>query len=153
MTTLTFDDMLRFATEAWGALGTNTVHMWAAYNERYFDGALHPVPLVITNTLPFGNRLGFCSHDPDASGRTIRLNVPAVHQSLLADNSVLLHEMIHQFLFERGELPGHDSAGWRREIMRLHQLLTGEEIWAGASKLVRRDGKVRPPPAAAIGLW
>jgi hypothetical protein len=24
----TFDDMLRFATEAWGPLGTRTVHMW-----------------------------------------------------------------------------------------------------------------------------
>jgi hypothetical protein len=54
----------------------------------------------------------------------------------------LLHEMVHQLLFERGEDPAHMGAPWRREIMRLQKQITGREIWAGQSKTVRLDGKV-----------
>ena len=60
----------------------------------------------------------------------------------MADNNTILHEMVHQFLFERGEYPSHDGGPWRREIMRLTKVITGREIWAGRSKTVRRDGKV-----------
>jgi hypothetical protein len=74
---------------------------------------------VITHTQPFGKRLAFCSYSSSTSGRTITLNVPSQHKSLLADNNTLVHEMVHQFLFERGEDGTHSSAGWRREIMRL----------------------------------
>jgi hypothetical protein len=142
MSRFTFDDMMKFATEAWGPLGTGTALMWATYNDRYFGGALNPIPLVITHTQPFGRSLAFCSYHPEGKGRTITVNVPKNHKRLLADNGTLLHEMIHQYLFERGELAGHESAGWRREIMRLNHILTGMEIWAGASKVVRRDKKV-----------
>jgi hypothetical protein len=140
----TFDDMLRFATEAWGPLGTSTAHMWRVYNERYFGGVLRPVPLVMTHTQPFGRRLAFCSYGgPDQPGRTITVNVPKDHDQLLADNATLLHEMVHQCLFEAGEPAAHASAGWRREIMRLHRLITGGmEIWAGPSRTIRVDGKV-----------
>ena len=64
---------------------------------------------------------------------------------LLADNNTLLHEMIHQLLFECGEPAGHDSDGWRREIMRLTKLITGKEIWTGRSMTKRvkgTDGKL-----------
>jgi hypothetical protein len=138
----TIADMYRFAGEAWGPLGTATVTKWKEFNERYFGGQLQPVPLVITNTLPFGNRLAFCSYDPASSGRTITLNVPAAHRCLLADNGVLLHEMIHQVLFERGLDAAHASEGWRNEIMRLHERITGSQIWAGRSVTKRIDGKV-----------
>jgi hypothetical protein len=52
--------------------------------------------------------------------------------ALLADNAVLLHEMVHQFLFERNEDPSHKGEPWCREIMRL----TGEPVstaadWSG----------------------
>jgi hypothetical protein len=60
----------------------------------------------------------------------------------VADNDTLLHEMIHQALFERGTDPAHASAGWRNEIMRLHQLITGSQIWAGRSITKRIDGRV-----------
>src|SRR5262249_7027293 len=145
---------VKFATEAWGPLGTRTAHMWALYNDRYFGGCLKPVPLVITNTLPFGRRLAFCSYHPNGEGRTITVNVPRVHQQLVADNGVLLHEMIHQYLFEHNEAAGHDSIGWRREIMRLNKILTGVEIWAGPSQIVRIDKKVvrRNAPHPEDGL-
>jgi hypothetical protein len=138
----TIDDMRRFAGEAWGELGTNVVEQWCRFNVAYFDNALKPVPLVITNTQPFGKRIGFCSYNPDSSGRTITLNVPFQFKHLVADNNTLLHEMVHQFLFERGENPAHMSAGWRREIIRLTKQITGKNIWAGPSKTVRRDGGV-----------
>jgi hypothetical protein len=54
----------------------------------------------------------------------------------------LLHEMVHQFLFERGENPKHAGASWRREIMRLTKSISGREIWAGPSKTMRVNGLV-----------
>jgi hypothetical protein len=151
-----YDDMAKFAAEAWGPLGAQTVKVWALYNERFFGGVLKPVPLVITNAQPFGGRLAFCSHNTAGGGRTITVNVPSAHSQLLADNSTLLHEMIHQCLFERGENPKHSSEAWRREIMRLHHVLTGAEIWAGKSRPVRRDGRVirenQPHPDGRLSL-
>jgi hypothetical protein len=137
----TIEDMRRFAGEAWGPLGVSIVEKWRVFNIAYFNGVLRPVPLVVTNTQPFGKRLAFCSYNPDTHGRTITLNVPKAHCILLADNGVLLHEMIHQFLFERGEYASHDGAGWRREIMRLTKQIAGRDIWAGRSVVRRIDGK------------
>jgi hypothetical protein len=142
VTPFTVEDMRRFAGEAWGPLGIKVVERWCEFNITYFDGVLRPVPLVITNTQPFGKRLAFCSYNPDSTGRTITLNVPKAHKSLLADNDTLLHEMVHQFLFERGEDAAHDGQPWRREIMRLTKQITGREIWAGRSMTVRRDKRV-----------
>jgi hypothetical protein len=142
MSEFTIADMYRFAAEAWGPLGTATVAKWKEFNDRYFDGRLRPVPVVITNTLPFGKRIAFCSYDSGTSGRTITLNVPKDHNRLLADNDTLLHEMIHQVLFERGTDPAHASQGWRNEIMRLNELITGSRIWAGRSVTRRIDGKM-----------
>lgn len=139
----TVEDMRRFAGEAWGQFGVIVVEQWCRFNAIYFDGALRPVPLVITYTQPFGKRLAFCSYGgADAPGRTITLNVPKDHDKLLADNNTLLHEMVHQFLFECGESAAHLSPGWRREIMRLTKQITGKDIWAGRSMTVRRDKRV-----------
>jgi hypothetical protein len=138
----TVEDMRRFAGEAWGPLGVNVVEQWCKFNADYFDGALRPVPLVITRAQPFGKRLAYCSYNPGGSGRTITLNVPKDHNELLADNNTLLHEMVHQLLFERGEDAAHLSNGWRREIMRLTKQITGKEIWAGRSMTARRGKRV-----------
>src|SRR6516164_3832693 len=138
----TIEDMHRFAGEAWGQFGIKVVEKWCAFNATYFDSVLRPVPLVLTQTQPFGKRLAFCSYNPSTTGRTITLNVPKAHKSLLADNGVLLHEMIHQVLFERGTDAAHASEGWRNEIMRLHELITGSQIWAGRSTTKRIDGKM-----------
>jgi hypothetical protein len=146
MPPFTLADMERFAGEAWGELGRAIVQQWHHFNRRYFAGGLRPVPVVITHAQPFGKRVAFCSYaGADRAGRTITLNVPKHHRQLVADNNTLLHEMIHQLLFERGEPAGHDSEGWRREIMRLTKLITGKEIWAGRSMTKRvagADGKL-----------
>ena len=74
----------------------------------------------------------------------------------MADSGTLLHEMVHQYLNERGEPAGHDSEGWRREIMRLHELVTGKKIWAGALITKRQDGRVvrsnAPSPTGKASL-
>jgi hypothetical protein len=140
--TFTVGDMRRFASEAWGTLGVLIVERWCEFNATYFDNVLRPVPLVITHTQPFGRRLAFCSYRGEGkTGRTITLNVPQLHEVLLADNGVLLHEMVHQYLFESGKAPGHDSDGWRYEIMRITKQITGTDIWAGKSVVRRINGK------------
>lgn len=104
---------------------------------------LRPIPLVISQTLPFGKRIGQCAHNTGhcRSGRAITLNLPDQGGHLIADNNTLLHEMLHQCLFERGENPAHAGEPWRREIMRLTKLITGKPIWAGPSRVVRQNGK------------
>ena len=72
----TIEDMRRFAGEAWGELGANVVEQWCRFNVAYFDNALKPVPLIITNTQPIGKRIGFCCYNPGASGRTISTERP-----------------------------------------------------------------------------
>jgi len=57
---------------------------------KYFDGELHPIPIIITPTLPFGKRLADCwSHIQPGRG-LIRLNMPLTtghgDYSLTADN-------------------------------------------------------------------
>jgi hypothetical protein len=146
----TLKDMERFALEAWGPFGAKVVERWVELNDRYFDGKLKPIPLVLTHAQPYGKRLAFCSHNPNgAHHRTITLNVPhnpgaAGSYALLADNGALTHEMIHQLLQQRGVASGHDSEGWRKEIMRLNLAIAGREIWAGKSmtkRVIGEDGK------------
>jgi len=54
------------------------------------------------------------------------------------------------------ESPLATTAGWRREIMRLHELVTGKKIWAGASITKRQDGRVvrinAPSPTGKASL-
>ena len=130
-------DMIHHAGEAWGDRGVAIVERWRAYNDKYFGGRLRPVPLILTHTQPFGRRIAFCSHSTAGGGRTITLNLPGQHDVLVADAATLLHEMIHQLLFEQDEDPSHAGDPWRREIMRLQLQLTGREIWAGRSKTIR----------------
>src|SRR5438093_12911805 len=58
----TIEDMRRFASEAWGALGAQVVDKWDEFNADYFAGTLRPVPLVNTNTLPFARRFASRSY-------------------------------------------------------------------------------------------
>ena len=152
----TIEDMERFAREAWGDLGRSVVEKWAEFNGDYFDGKLKPIPIIITRTQPFGRAIGVCSGGTGERswGRLIQLNRPGSHNFLVADYNTLLHEMVHQFLQERGENSHHNSQSWCREIMRLTKMITGNEIWAGRSKTARRDKRVarinEPHPETGI---
>jgi len=101
-----FEDMRRHAAEAFGCLGGEIADAWRKFNTAYFNDALKSIPLVISQTLPFGKR---CSHNLGhyRSGRAITLNLPVCGDHLIGDNGTLLHEMTHQCMFERGEDSAH----------------------------------------------
>lgn len=133
---LTFEDMERFLAAGWGGKGRRAARTWLDFNRRYFGGALRPIPLIFTHAQPFGRRAGMtCCGERD--GRLIALAAPAHGDRLVADRGILLHEQIHQFLGENSEDRHHNSEPWCREIMRLHKMITGEQIWA-APELVRK---------------
>jgi hypothetical protein len=149
--TFSLEDMRRFAVEAWGELGDNVVKQWARFNEIFFEGGLRPIPLVITQTQPFGKNIGKCGQGGTwRQGRLIQLNLPLAAGRLVADNCTLLHEVVHQNLQQNMVGSGHQADCWRQEIMRLHNTLTGKEILAGRYATRRIDGKVtrfnRPHP-------
>jgi hypothetical protein len=72
-------------------------------------------------------------------GRTITLNVPTMPQGRPA---VRCYKRWFISISTSAESPLATTAGWRREIMRLHELVTGKEIWAGASITKQQDGRV-----------
>ena len=123
---------------AYGQLGVTIVDQWNVFNRVYYDGALRPIPIFITQSQP-GKRIAYCTGGNGP--RHIALNIPNNHTKLVADNCTLLHEMLHQYLHERGECAKHSDEPWRREIMRITRLITGNEIWAGPSSVRRINGK------------
>jgi hypothetical protein len=136
MNPYTFDEMKRALAAGWGDLGTRVATCWAYYNQLYFDGRLKPLPIFLTQTSPYGNWVGLtCIHDTVTH---IALTAPKQGEFLVADRGVLLHEMIHQHLFESGEYPSHDGEPWRRAIMRLHRDITRKELWAGKSTVTKK---------------
>jgi hypothetical protein len=137
----TFAEMRRALVVGWGEKGGRVADCWLDYNRRYFGGDLRPLPIFLTPAAPYGKCLGWtCCAEAVTH---IALLAPKEGQVLVADRGVLLHEMVHQFLHERGLYPKHAGEPWCREIMRLHKELTGSEIWAGrytVAKVKLEDG-------------
>jgi hypothetical protein len=129
MKAYTWDDMRKALAVGWGYVGERVASAWLEYNRRYFAGELEPLPIFLTPATPYGRMVGWCSC---AGGeRAIALAAPRRGTKLVADRGTLLHEMVHQLLFERGECTRHAGEPWCRELMRLHKQITGEEVWAG----------------------
>jgi hypothetical protein len=126
----TYIQMRQALTVGWGPLGARVAKGWLDYNRVYWEDKLKPLPIFLTPTSPYGHWIGLtcCSE----TVTHIAMTAPRVGKVLVADRNTLLHEMIHQYLFETGQDPKHEGEPWRKEIMRLHELLTGETIWAGA---------------------
>jgi hypothetical protein len=131
----TFDIMKLGLVTGWGALGARTADTWAEFNQTYFAGQLKPLPIFFTQVSPYGHWLGLCSCSSES--RTICLCRPRETTQLRADKGVLLHEMIHQHLTERGESPAHKDQPWRDEIARLTLQITGKLIVASAQKVTK----------------
>jgi hypothetical protein len=131
----TYEDMRRALVIGWGDKGQRTAEYWLEFNELYFGGQLQPLPIFFTPSTPYGKRLGWTCCQEEVTH--IALAAPRLGKFLVADRSTLLHEMIHQALFERGVNPSHDGEPWRTEIMRLHRQITGNDIWAGAPTIVK----------------
>lgn len=143
---ITYAEMKTFLTIGWGKLGQSVAEAWLAFNKRHFGGKLQPLPITIVNTSPYGHWLGLtCGAGKRA--HLIQLTMPTDAGELVADRGVLLHEMVHQYLLERGESPKHEHEPWCREIMRLHQAIAGKRIWAAPESIAKaaagEDGKRR----------
>lgn len=107
---------------------TASAFLTSCYNElntAYFDGSLRPAKLYIVQHMP-GKAVGLCQYDSDTAHISLlkRLFAPSAPgaKRLIAD--VLLHEMVHQHLYEQGYLThDHDSACWLVELERLCALI------------------------------
>lgn len=134
----TFGDVAHILRIVAGDLGTEIAATWAAYNRTYFDQRLHPVPITLSRHSPYGHWIGLAVYGSEGM-REIVLHRPTVLARDDVWRAVLLHEMVHQFLFESHENAKHNGAPWRREIMRLSPLLPGGRvIWAGAPTVGKR---------------
>jgi hypothetical protein len=123
--------MRRALVVGWGDLGGRVADTWERFNHDYFGGRLRPLPIFLTPTTPYGHLVGWTCCGGAVTH--IALAAPKDGHVLVAGRGCLLHEMVHQALHEAGEDIRHKGEPWCREIMRLHRLITGEEIWAGAS--------------------
>src|SRR5262245_60647773 len=54
---LSFADMRAFLEHGWGELGNRVAGCWRDFNDRYFDGRLKPLPIVLVATSPHGHWL------------------------------------------------------------------------------------------------
>jgi hypothetical protein len=156
-------EMRRALVVGWGRLGARVADCWLGFNRAYFGGRLRPLPIFLTPVSPYGHWVGLTCCGVVTH---IALTAPKQGDLLVAKRGTLLHEMIHQLLFETNEETGHDGEPWRREIMRLHKEITGKEIWAGAYTVFKgkdrksvRGNKPHPETGApsltqgAIARW
>jgi hypothetical protein len=151
-------NILRTATNLtfprWGAWLYDT---WKSHNETYFDGQLKVIPLYF-GILPHGAKLGLYH-----SGDYPRISI---HQSLLDPSGdawqilpllgerfasdVLLHEMVHQAIYERYGHDGseldkfsgassHNNPAWCAEIVRLASMIGLGSIKAQPVRRTRLD--------------
>jgi len=164
---------MRVASEAlWPGVGSWAYDVWADHNDRYFDNALEPAAIVWGLT-PHGHALGSCSHS-----QPTRITM---HTSLLQPSGdawkighklgrafasdVLLHEMIHQVIHERGDgrawsgdKSSHNNEFWVAEVNRIAPKL-GLPANAGVCKQRRTESgrRVVPPDGcmsrAALSSW
>lgn len=125
-------DILREASElSHPGYGAWLFDTWAAHNDLYFGGQLAVIP-IIWGLLPHGAALGLFSSSP----RRITLHLSLVNPSSDAwrlgkmlgvkfASDVLLHEMMHQHIFERDgkSTEGHNNQQWADEINRIAPLL------------------------------
>lgn len=131
-------ELLRAASEVThGAIGAWMFDQWASINDHYFGGALETIALVWALT-PHGSALGFF----DGGIPRITLH-PSLIDPRSADlwgmgrilgerqaSDVLLHEMIHQAIFQAHGNSGkdegtssHNNAYWVSEVNRISSLL------------------------------
>lgn len=143
--------------------GTWLYDTWASHNETYFEGRLSVVSIYF-GLIPHGHALGLY-HGDDGYPRI------TIHQSLLDPkqagkkgdtwlmvnllgkrfaSDVLLHEMVHQAIYERyghngielekfSGVSSHNNPAWCDEIMRLAPMLGLGTIQAQPIKRTRAD--------------
>ena len=131
---LTFDDLLHVSSVAFGGAGRRTALLWRQYAAAYFADELVPVPILYVPAAPYGHWVGLCGATDHGTGHIYILARPWLYT-----RGILLHEMTHTYLKQRGENAKHAGEPWCREVRRISKLM-GRELWAGRTT-TKRDGK------------
>ena len=152
------DCMLRWT---YGDEGTRLAMLWRSFNDQLFSASLAPVPIHQPTATPYGHWIGLYSGNEKRETLEIQLKRgQCINQKI----EVLLHEMIHQKLWESGECSSHNHPAWCNEIMRLTREIWGVEIWAspsvprkvgGKSKRIQKPSPDGRPsiPLSSIARW
>ncbi|MBV8601720.1 MAG: SprT-like domain-containing protein [Candidatus Eremiobacteraeota bacterium] len=132
--------------------------MFAQFNNVYFDGEIPAHEIAYNNR--FSNVAGRITYKPP------KIELSPKHLRGKPDHlkDTLLHEMIHAWLFARGENPGHTPA-FKRKMLELglpsiyHDLGTAAPLNESPKRYIfrcehcRREGlrKRKPAPATRCG--
>jgi hypothetical protein len=129
--------MQTFLNHGWGEFGEEIFQTWAEYNDRFFKGKLKPIAIVPTPLLPYGHCVGLTE-----GTKNMMLAAPSTHhkKELRADRGTLLHEMIHQYLFENGHDAKHAGKPWCDCVMLLHKTVTGDALFCAPDKVGKLKG-------------
>ncbi len=99
---LTIADVRKVAGDAYGVAGEQLVDLWDRYNVDLFDGRLQPILITRTKVFAYGGCIGLTSiNSGDRHLQVKRFQDKVCHEQA----AVLLHEMVHQALHERGSDP------------------------------------------------
>ena len=117
----TFEQYKTAAELIYPGLGAWTYDTFARLNEIYFQNEIAIIPIQWHLTLPHGHNTGLA-----CAGALIKLGLYQNKDINLKDGKpclygehVILHEMLHIYLQNRGEKAEHNSIPWCREIMRI----------------------------------
>jgi hypothetical protein len=144
------------AETLWGPAGAYAVDAFARLNEEHFDNEIKPVPIVIGITA-YGRCVGLTRSTTEAGKPRITIasnafapvainpagrktTAPPPYGPQMVDD-VMVHEMIHALLVQRGEDPSHNGQPFIDEIVRLSPAILGHEIEAVPQVQKRIDGK------------
>jgi hypothetical protein len=131
----TQDDLEIVATKSFGDLGAQTAKLFAQYNADYFDGRVQPVPVLYVPTSPYGHWVGQAQ-----AQKLIYVMFPGNGRDWDFTRSVLLHEMLHHFLYASGENSKHAGKPWAREVIRLSAQIWGRQFVKVSDKIRKIDG-------------
>ena len=138
--TLTIDDFKRAAEIIYPEWGAWSYEKFDEFNKRHFNDQIPPMPIQWHDTLMYGGALGLAT-----SKGVIKLGIYKNKSGVLNKGQptlygahVLLHEMIHQYLFVTDRDSNHSSTGWREEIMRV-----GAELGLSFNALPQKVIKVK----------
>lgn len=99
-------------------LGAWAYDRFAEFNQEYFDNTVPAMPILFVPMSPYGNWVGLAEY----AGRILLWDKHALDSDYtpgLYAAHILLHEMLHQYLYVKDEDTKHNGHPWCREIMRI----------------------------------
>lgn len=143
----TWEDSERAAEFYWRGLGGQVVRQMAEWNRDLFEGKVPPAPFVLSRMSSIHNH-HFPTLDPGCDPRR-GFEATGVFQGRFGYqppkpvNRVrrgdLMRFMMREYLKATGQNPSRGKPDWCRLVMRLHDKLKGERIWASEAREIYKD--------------